>query len=312
VSAEIVTAPDEAPGFYGKLPARGDFILRRFGRVTVEAWDTWLQAGIEASREILAERWLDIYLTSPIWRFAIAAGCCGPNTLIGIVLPSVDKVGRYFPLMLGRELRPGIELSGLVARAAAWYRAAEELGLAALEPDFRLESLDEAMALDIGTPDDAMAATEPLPSPGLYLPLGADPRSAALRHAHQPLAEGRSLWWTSGSQHVAPCLLIGTGLPSATAFVSLLDGDWRRGEWLDPLGEEVIDVAPQSPPEGAPTDPVVKPIVAPVEEPVAAHTGDVSLPEATEANATAASAGETAAEPSGDITSPESESRSSP
>jgi type VI secretion system protein ImpM len=84
----------EALGVYGKLPARGDFVSRRMGRSFVDAWDDWLQQAIPASQLALGDRWLDFYLTSPIWRFALGAGCCGPNTVVGVMMPSVDKVGR--------------------------------------------------------------------------------------------------------------------------------------------------------------------------------------------------------------------------
>lgn len=239
-----VSVPPEAPGVYGKLPARGDFVARRFAKNTIDAWDAWLQQSIPMSRDMLAERWLDIYLTSPIWRFALSAGSCGPSTLIGVVVPSIDKVGRHFPLMLGRELPPGLELSGLIARAAAWYRAVENLALAALAPEFRIEDVEEPIALDIDATSAAPEAQEPLAAPGIQIPLGPGARGAALRHAYQPLGRGHSLWWTSGSEHCAPCLLICPSLPPPQSFASLLDGDWKRGGWFAAAEEDTGEPAP--------------------------------------------------------------------
>ncbi len=60
-------------GFYGKLPSHGDFLRRRASDAFVDAWDAWLQECLAASRSALGERWLDVYLTSPAWRFV-----CGP------------------------------------------------------------------------------------------------------------------------------------------------------------------------------------------------------------------------------------------
>jgi type VI secretion system protein ImpM len=238
VPAETVSSA-EPPGVYGKLPARGDFVTRRFCRQFVEAWDEWLSQAIFASREALRERWVDIYLTSPIWRFAIGGGICGPNTVLGVLAPSVDKVGRHFPLTLGCELAPDIELTALIARAAPWYRAVEELALAALVPEFDLGRFDQGIALDIETVSVPPEATEVLAEPGLYVPLGRDARGAELRQAHQPLARGRSLWWTSGSERVTSCLLICAGMPSSRSFTTLLDGAWARGGWLGPAVETV-------------------------------------------------------------------------
>ena len=61
-------------GFYGKLPSHGDFLRRRVSDAFVGGWDAWLQECLAASRAALGERWLDVYLTSPAWRFVCAAG----------------------------------------------------------------------------------------------------------------------------------------------------------------------------------------------------------------------------------------------
>ena len=94
-------------GFYGKLPSHGDFLRRRVSDAFVDAWDAWLRECLAASRTALGARWLDVYLTSPAWRFVCAPGACGPAPVIGLLAPSVDQVGRYFPLTLVAELPDG-------------------------------------------------------------------------------------------------------------------------------------------------------------------------------------------------------------
>ena len=69
---EPIAAP--APGLYGKLPARGDFVSRRLDSDFVEAWDAWLQRVIAESKVALAERWLECFLSAPVWRFVMPAG----------------------------------------------------------------------------------------------------------------------------------------------------------------------------------------------------------------------------------------------
>ena len=91
-------------GLFGKLPSRGDFLRRRASDAFVDAWDAWLRECLAASREALGERWLDLYLTSPAWRFALSGGTCGPAPVIGTMVPSVDRVGRYLPLTLVANL----------------------------------------------------------------------------------------------------------------------------------------------------------------------------------------------------------------
>ena len=98
-------------GLFGKLPSHGDFLRRRVPDAFVDAWDSWLRECLPASRNVLGERWLDLYLTSPAWRFICAAGTCGPAPVIGLMVPSVDRVGRYFPLTLVTQLPPGASLA---------------------------------------------------------------------------------------------------------------------------------------------------------------------------------------------------------
>jgi type VI secretion system protein ImpM len=83
------------PGFYGKIPARGDFVSRGLANSFLSTWDQWLQSALLASKEQLGDQWLDFYLTSPIWHFVLSAGICDQNVWAGILMPSVDKVGRY-------------------------------------------------------------------------------------------------------------------------------------------------------------------------------------------------------------------------
>src|SRR6267154_5928531 len=85
-------------GLYGKLPSHGDFLRRRVSDDFVAGWDAWLQRCIAQSRAALGEEWLETYLTSPAWRFALSAAVCGPTPVAGVLVPSVDRVGRYFPV----------------------------------------------------------------------------------------------------------------------------------------------------------------------------------------------------------------------
>src|SRR6185436_4475037 len=88
-------APSRAPGLYGKLPARGDFMSRRLDADFIAGWDEWLQRVMRESREALGERWLECFLSAPVWRFVLPAGMYSKPGWVGIMLPSVDRVGRY-------------------------------------------------------------------------------------------------------------------------------------------------------------------------------------------------------------------------
>lgn len=84
-------------GFYGKIPARGDFVRAALSLELVRCWDGWLQVVLP----VVA--WPPDWDASPIWRLNLPAGLCGPSALGGVMLPSSDRIGRRFPLLLAAE-----------------------------------------------------------------------------------------------------------------------------------------------------------------------------------------------------------------
>jgi type VI secretion system protein ImpM len=218
-------------GYYGKLPARGDFVGRRLPRETIGLWDGWLQEAVAASREALGAGWLDLYLVSPLWRFVLPAGLCGSTNLAGILMPSVDKVGRAFPLMLAVEFDAGLPLATLLAGGSDWFAAIEDLALSALAEDFALDRLDAPVAAHRLGPATGSLATRPieLGPIGHCLPLGGPDDARVL--TENGGGTDRSFWWTNGSQRVAPVLVLARGLPAPDGFAAFIDGDWTERRW---------------------------------------------------------------------------------
>lgn len=138
--------PHSAAGFFGKFPRHGDFVARRLPAGFLASWDAWLQAGMEDSRDRLGDAWLPIYLNSPIWRFALGAGVCGPQAWGGVLMPSVDRVGRYFPLTIAAGLDDMATAgSGCRPPSASWYASLEAMALAALGDEFSLPAFDASL-----------------------------------------------------------------------------------------------------------------------------------------------------------------------
>ncbi len=139
--------PDRpAFGLFGKLPARGDFVRAGLPGDFVAAWDHWLEEVIGATRARLGAAWLPAFLEAPVWRFALAPGLCGAASVSGLWLPSVDRVGRYYPLTLAAMLP---------VAAPDWLDAAEAAGRAALAADATPEEVLRrlpAVAADTATP----------------------------------------------------------------------------------------------------------------------------------------------------------------
>ena len=134
------------PGWYGKLPGVGDFARRRLPEDFVRAWDTWLQAVVATTRTRLGPSWLDRYLTMPIWRFALVSGLLGETGWAGVLMPSVDRVGRQFPLTIASPLPSDAALVQAVFESADWYEDVEQAALGMLDPTRGPDELERALS----------------------------------------------------------------------------------------------------------------------------------------------------------------------
>lgn len=120
--------PGFSPGWYGKMPGAGDFIARRLSASFSEPWDGWLRAAMAGSRERLGERWRDAFLSMPAWRFVLAPGVVSRNAWAGLMVPSVDSVGRHFPLTVASALpAENLDPVGTLLAATPWF---DEIGRA--------------------------------------------------------------------------------------------------------------------------------------------------------------------------------------
>ena len=233
---------DPQPGFFGKLPARGDFVGRRLDQAFRTSFDEWLQKSITISKRQLGAAWMPAYLNTPIWRFVLGPNLCGAVPSLGVMMPSVDKVGRYFPLVLGAQL-PGCLSPGTVFQTArAWFDAAEQLILTTLDDDFDLEAFDRAV-LALGVPAYTRAGGDDRSRTALRLDLheAADMAPTYARMLDQVLMGNNlqfSLWWTQGSDRVRPSVLLSPGMPAPPNFAAFLDGEWDEWGWERPGGGE--------------------------------------------------------------------------
>lgn len=161
-------------GYYGKLPSNGDFVSEGLPRGVEDALDGWLRACVQESQRALGPAWLDAFLVAPPWRAAIGPGVLGPDPAALVMIPSVDRVGRYFPLALIASL-PGWTgpTAAIPGALGPWYAAAERVALATLRRDFVRDALDAGLAEPALT-----EAQDP----------GAGPREEA----------ATTIWWTGG------------------------------------------------------------------------------------------------------------------
>lgn len=234
-----------SPGFFGKLPAVGDFVSRRLPRDFIDPWDQWLQAAITSSQDQLGDSWLDDYLTSPIWRFALSAGVAGPLPCSGIMMPSVDKAGRYFPFTLATFLPMNANLFQVAGASQTWYEAAEAVALSVLDEEPKtIDSLDsqiDALGLLTAAGTEEESGETQADSSETYLKPWHVPMQSVtglmdtLPVMMQWLTKERfgsySLWWSAGSEQITPAMLVCDGLPPLKGYAAMLAGGWEEFGW---------------------------------------------------------------------------------
>ena len=224
------------PGFFGKLPARGDFVGRRLDQEFRTRFDEWLQRCIATSKRQLGTAWLPAYLNTPIWRFVLGPGLCGAVPTLGVMMPSVDRVGRYFPLVIAAQLPGCLSPGSMFQTARDWFDAAEQLILRSLDDDFDLAAFD-AEVMAIGVPPYAKAGDGASGALRMDLREGGDMAPTYAQILDQVLMGNNvqfSLWWTQGSDKVRPSVLLSPGLPAPANFAAFLDGQWDEWGWARP------------------------------------------------------------------------------
>jgi type VI secretion system protein ImpM len=194
------TTEKRVSGYSGKIPSRGDFVTTGLPPHTVKAWDHFISSAFGAAKVTHPGCWPDVWLEAPVWRFALPALMCGPSSLLGLWMPSIDKAGRHFPLMIAATCA-GATPEQLARHGTAWLDAAEDAGRAAIADDL--------------SPDQLNALIQSAPN------LTATPETT-LPWNLQPLP-GAGLWWTDGGPHVPAQALVLRTMPNNATFLAMLD-----------------------------------------------------------------------------------------
>lgn len=127
---------------YGKLPAHGDFISRGMDRKQETAIDACLTKTLEIAQDKWGADFEEIYFAAQPWLFASDTGTA-------IIIPSIDKVGRKFPLYLA-------SLKAIVLQFL--YDATIEAISENHEADRLLQTLSNAPTREHASPDEPDAS----------------------------------------------------------------------------------------------------------------------------------------------------------
>ncbi|MFN9450162.1 MAG: type VI secretion system-associated protein TagF [Rubrivivax sp.] len=230
-------------GFHGKLPALGDFVSRGWSTEFSQALDRFVQTAMAAAyaetpAPVLESQGRAVALV-------IRPGIVSTSGWMGLLAPSEDRVGRYFPICVGLET-DAQDPAELLTPGWPSRRWTDEL----LERVLRVQvDAQGAQALMEALPEPARWLTgwcEGTPRPD-RLPAGASERRGAVQvafegpweqltddqcnHALQAaalagvhgvvLAEdgAHHIWFADGSAQNGP------------AFAALFDGRWAHWGW---------------------------------------------------------------------------------
>lgn len=130
-------------GAFGKMPEVGDFFRLNVASSFVRVWDNWLQQLIMEGQTFYGAGFDAHYMSAPLWRFTLAADLAGPSKIMGVLMPSVDRVGRRFPLTLVMPLEsPGPPALDHL-REGSLFEALENIALSTLEDGMTKDRLEQ-------------------------------------------------------------------------------------------------------------------------------------------------------------------------
>ena len=198
--------------------------------------------GHRGSKQRLGAGWHDAFLSMPAWRFVLGPGLLGGNAWAGLMVPSVDAVGRYFPLAVACAL-PSASLDPVATLLAAgpWFetssRSRSRRSRRAPIPRrstprsqrrFEARWLRLPEASDSTMPERARSrrwcASSSRPTPACRAP-------ARYRRA---LCEPNSAWLAEPSELFGRALLLCEDLPPGEQFCAMMDGRWVEHGWGRP------------------------------------------------------------------------------
>lgn len=133
------------PWLFGKIPAHGDFISRGLEPALHEALDLWLSTELARARAKFGD-FDERYVRAAAWHFVD----CDPagQWSGGALCPSVDAVGRRFPILVAAPAE-GAEQATAIAHAAL------DLIFAALGEGWEATRLHQALAAIAAPPGSA-------------------------------------------------------------------------------------------------------------------------------------------------------------
>lgn len=243
-----MTEEESIVGCYGKLPSKGDFVTSAVSMEFTDPWDSWLRGVLAHSKSVLGDNWMELYLTTPVYQYALSSGVCGNPVWLGVMMPSVDSVGRYFPMTICKSFPPSSNAIELIEDEKEWLQSSEKLLLTCLEDDFSYSDFESQLSELKNIEDNDITIS--LKKSKMYryddsawsFPLHIKEDSSVIyseliNSMLNSFYSAYSLWRTDGSDNLASSFIISEGLPSYKSSTAFMDGKWSQWGWSD---EQII------------------------------------------------------------------------
>ncbi|MDO5681132.1 MAG: type VI secretion system-associated protein TagF [Pelistega sp.] len=226
-------------GWYGKMPAAGDFMHRRLDQGVINWWHQWLEQGLMTGRAMHSNSVVDAYMRSPIWNFVLPAKQGLTWMQMGSIAPSRDRVGRLYPLLISLVVPSAAFEKQLIEGSARFYQYTGQALLQAVgrgcSPQQFEASVQSAHLSMSGMLERSASQQEAttmsggdilsILNEGHDAPPGERLENELLRWPELSLyfepEASSSFWWTNSATGAAHRSVVHGGAPNTTLFETL-------------------------------------------------------------------------------------------
>ncbi|RWE76416.1 type VI secretion system-associated protein TagF [Mesorhizobium sp.] len=142
-----MSATDLNTGFFGKIPATGDFVSANLPRTFIDRWDRWMSMELRARPD-------EGELDPRVWCFTVPAGIFCNQPCAGAWRMSQDRVGRRYPFAIVRLGPPPDPSDPWFGEVTELTRVAVDRSLSTTELSRRLAEVETPAS---SQPDSAIA-----------------------------------------------------------------------------------------------------------------------------------------------------------
>lgn len=219
---DVAAHPPPPPGWFGKIATLGDFAQRRWPAHVVRTCDAWLSQAMHMGPSRLGDRWWPTYLTAPLLRFAWMPGVVDEAWWFGVLMPSCDDVGRYFPLVVSTSRPAPPADAEALQHLDRWHAHVSEAATATLAGaslDAFEASLHRAPSWPRSGPRPGFDAAGHSRSDAFHLRMS----QGTVADATAQQRSGLGFWWRDALGHPDTRTWTEAGLPRGERFADLLD-----------------------------------------------------------------------------------------